>query len=284
MRPFEGYKKVVEVSKEHPDLIAEIDEFLEKGRNLRWITGRLNFDLEKLGRISRLELLEVAGFLRHRRALQEKQQRLRKAKGMSKREKNSTLSGEQASIANSAPAEGKPGPEESAKEPVNALSDEDRRKRAAEDRKRTHEEIVVWAGEVVKDVFLKAREDPESDAATVVKVLLINQVVANEEKLTEEVVTKLMEVNRKYEELQGQKTKQEGEMRDLEGRITVSRQKARALELANKEKEKKIKNIEKVLSKRRQFSPDQIYDKISAVIGMGDTVVERVERQPAPGI
>jgi hypothetical protein len=285
MTVFEGYKKVVAVSKDHPELIAEIDEFLEKGRNVAWITGRLNMDLRTLERPT-LKPSELAGFLRHRRALSEKEQRRGKAKGIGKTKKNRVPTGDGVAIASSEPSQEKPGSRERAAEvdeERSVISDSERRRRTAEKIQRTHEEIVEWAADVARDLFLKAKEDPESDAGTVIRTLLITQVVANEEKMTEETVTKLIDEHRRSEQLQQDKIKLEMHNRQLESVIAFARQKTRTLQLANQDKAGKLKGVKKALSQRRMLSPDQIYDKISAVIGIGDVVVPRVEKQAPPG-
>jgi len=283
MTVFQDYKKVVEVSKDHPELIAEIDEFLEKGRNVPWITGRLNLDLRTLGRPT-LKPSELAGFLRHRRLLNEKQQKLRKVKGMSRAKKNHAATGDGTAVANSGLSQGTPDSQETVgavNEEFSVLSEHTRQQRAAE-KKRTHEEIVDWAHKVVRDLFLEARTDPNTDAGKMMFILLTERVVAMEERLVEADIGKLMDEQRRRQQAEMDKEKLEMERVRTVNDTRYMKEKARNLQIRNKELEGKLDMVKEQIGTSRVLTPADIYDKISAVIGMGDVVVPRVEKQAPP--
>lgn len=285
MRILSCYKRIVEVSKEHPDLIPQIDEFLEQKREVPWIASRMNYELKRLGRPT-FTKEELAGFLHHREKLERQEVRSRRLKGTRKARKGAAKPAVAAAPeppAGEQSGDVQPGPDAYDKERSH-LAPGTILERAREKRARTHEEIVEWAGEVVRDMFEVARADPESDAGSVMKVLAFHQIVANEEKMTEEMVTKLMEAYRRTDALEGEKMDWQIARKKAEADLKVSRGKAHNLELRNKQLEGTLDKVKDAMGRSRVLSPADIYDKISAVIGMGDTVVPRVEKTALPGL
>jgi len=275
---FDCYQKLVEVSKAHPNLFADIDYLLEKGKTLTFVRWSVNEELTRLGRPN-FDIEELKGFLQYREQLQKKEEQLRKRKkGKPKAAKGNVTTGRGAQ--SPSPGEDTAGTREVSRawdKKSSALSPAEELQRDREP-KRTHAEIVEWAADKVREVFEVARNDPNSDAATVMKVLTFNQIVANEEKLHEEAMTKVMDAFRRSEQLEREKAHLQREEGYWKDQTRLLQAKARNLELVNKALANKLKGVTDVIKQKTMLTTADIYNKISAVIGIGDTVVPRIEQ------
>ena len=157
-----------------------------------------------------------------------------------------------------------------------------------------HQAIVSWAQQYVAEIFLAAKVDPNTTAAKMMHILLLSGLV-NSKKNVEEVETeKLLSETARREDAELKLKRLSTERFNAETRRVLADQQADKLKFEVKRLQAQTKAITSDLKERldaireraerakdhgRPFDYDRALKQISAVIGVGRPLVERVAPQ-----
>lgn len=132
------------------------------------------------------------------------------------------------------------------------------------------EDVIEWASRKRDKLISEAKADPSTDAGQIIQVLLLNAIINDTAKIPEMTLSKMLEEQRRYKELEAKTTKWKLDLKYAEQRIKLAKLKLR-------EAKQKMTVAEKNHQPGGVVDFEGILSTISAAIGVGEPLAPRVE-------
>jgi len=130
----------------------------------------------------------------------------------------------------------------------------------------------------VRELLVEFLANPAGDAGAIVETLLLDQVAGAPAREAE-----VLEFHQERKDNQALEDATRRTAKRLEGQNRkLKRQLAKKDAIQNQVREYIAQAAKEGRAGREELTPQRIYDQISAVIGMGESVIPRVEKGPVP--